>query len=183
MLERRLDGLIQHLRSGSPAPLGAVLHAASAADIETDVDDIVPLTPRAHTLDDDLPGSAVLGLSPEEIEHFKSAGYVVKRGLIDPELCSTLVDSCWQNAPEPLVREDPRTWVNVGTAWANLPPALTADGKHSYRRLSNPSANSEWRYHGLGFQQDFLDSTSGAANCSSTCVRPQPQAFSVRSHC
>ena len=113
------------------------------------------------------------------ISHTGCMGQVVKRGLVDPALCASLVDTCWENAPEPLVRDDPRTWLNVGEAWAKLPPAVTADGKRSYRRLSNPSANSEWRYHALGFQQEFLAATSGKLILAPPCVDWQSFPFEV----
>lgn len=69
--ERRLAGIQQHL-----CVVMTRSRAHSAAEAEPDIDAIVPLAPRPHTAADDLPGSAELGLSREEIEHFKTAGFV-----------------------------------------------------------------------------------------------------------
>ena len=42
--------------------------------------------PRPSTPDLDPPGADQLGLSPEEIAQFREQGYIIKRGLIPPEV-------------------------------------------------------------------------------------------------
>jgi hypothetical protein len=93
---RRFAGVLDHL-CHQPSPASAA--AAATIPPEPNIDEIVPLAPRTHTRADDPPGSTELGLSPEEIDHFKTHGFIVKRGLVEPALAAGFVDTCWENAP------------------------------------------------------------------------------------
>ena len=148
-------------RGGVPGlPLEGAAGEPGDASWETDEDisRIVPLQPRAHGPDDDPPGAHELGLSAEEASFFKTNGFVVKRKLVEPEELEGFVQECWADAPAPVRRADRSSWLDVGEHWAGL------TSKTSYRGLSHPSPNSEWRYHALGLRQDFLDASSAHPN-------------------
>ena len=148
-------------RGGVPGlPLEGAAGEPGDASWETDEDisRIVPLQPRAHGPDDDPPGAHELGLSAEEASFFKTNGFVVKRKLVEPEELEGFVEECWADAPAPVRRADRSSWLDVGEHWAGL------TSKTSYRGLSHPSPNSEWRYHALGLRQDFLDASSAHPN-------------------
>ena len=44
------------------------------------------LLPRPTLREDDPPGADRLGLTPEEIDQFRESGFLVKRGMIAPQL-------------------------------------------------------------------------------------------------
>ena len=50
-------------------------------------------------------------LSTEDLRFFKENGYLIKRGVLDPDLCARARDRLWQGAPPRLRRDDPDTWV------------------------------------------------------------------------
>ena len=184
---RRQRCILRHLHP-APALLQQATPAAGTPDpsarcratptSEVDIDTIVPLAPRTWTAADDPPGADQLGLSPEEIAQFKARGFVVKRGLVPRAALDQFVEECWCDAPPPLQRGDARTWLDVGAHWASLPDPKTEAGR-SYRRLSHPTANSEWRYHALGFRPDFVGATSAHPNVlhmvEAPARRPRPE--------
>ena len=94
----RFAGVLDHL-CHQLSPASAAAAATGGIPPEPNIDEIVPLAPRTHTRADDPPGSTELGLSPEEIDHFKTHGFIVKRGLVEPALAAGFVDTCWENAP------------------------------------------------------------------------------------
>ena len=50
-------------------------------------------------------------LSTKDIRIFKREGYLVKRGILNPELMAQARDSLWEAAPPELDRNDPDTWI------------------------------------------------------------------------
>ena len=65
-------------------------------------------------------GSDKIGLSSPEIECFREKGYLIKRGLIPPELFSPIMDLWWKQAPITLANLDPNepeSWVSPGKYW------------------------------------------------------------------
>jgi hypothetical protein len=50
-------------------------------------------------------------LTIEEIRFFKTQGYLIKRGILDPKLTARARDRLWDNAPPSLRRDDPDTWI------------------------------------------------------------------------
>jgi len=50
-------------------------------------------------------------LTPEEICFFKREGYLVKRGVMDPDLMAQARAFLWEGAPPRMRRDDPNTWV------------------------------------------------------------------------
>ena len=61
-----------------------------------------------------IPGDDRVGLSPQEIEHFKTHGYLVKRGLVDDgDGLRGLLDYVWDHIPPAVLeRANPATWVD-----------------------------------------------------------------------
>ena len=49
-------------------------------------------------------------LTRDEIRFFKREGYLVKRGVLDPELMARARESKWEGAPKRMRRDDPTTW-------------------------------------------------------------------------
>ncbi len=69
-----------------------------------------PLPARVYDLN--LPGCREVQLSQEEVEHFLTSGFIVKKGLIDPSELERVVDCVWSAAAElgfPFDRNDPAT--------------------------------------------------------------------------
>ena len=67
----------------------------------------------ARVFDQELPGCREVQLSPEEVEHFKTSGFIVKKGLIDPFELERVADCVWSAAAElgfPFDRNDPATF-------------------------------------------------------------------------
>ena len=50
-------------------------------------------------------------LSKEEILFFKREGYVIKRGVLAPDLMARAREQLWAAAPPPLDRNNPDTWI------------------------------------------------------------------------
>ncbi|MBI1928378.1 phytanoyl-CoA dioxygenase family protein [Candidatus Poribacteria bacterium] len=53
----------------------------------------------------------MLRLSREEILFFKREGYLIKRSVLNPSLMARARERLWENAPPPLDRNRPETWV------------------------------------------------------------------------
>ena len=49
-------------------------------------------------------------LTPDEIRFFKREGYLIKRGVLDPELMARARERKWDGAPGRMKRDDPSTW-------------------------------------------------------------------------
>ena len=49
-------------------------------------------------------------LTPDEIRFFKREGYLIKRGVLDPELMARARERKWAGAPARMKRDDPGTW-------------------------------------------------------------------------
>ena len=75
---------------------------------------LTPLDPIPY--EDCLAGTDRVKLSKEEIEHFKSQGFIVKRGLVkDQEGFRRLEDYFWEHVPDYYMRrEDTSTWSHRG---------------------------------------------------------------------
>ena len=57
----------------------------------------------------------MIRLSDDDVQFFIQEGYVIKRGVLDPELMAYARDQMWANAPAPLKRDDPDSWVGPFT--------------------------------------------------------------------
>ena len=49
-------------------------------------------------------------LTPDEIRFFKRQGYLIKRGVLDPELMARARERKWESAPARMKRDDTGTW-------------------------------------------------------------------------
>ena len=49
-------------------------------------------------------------LTTEEIQTFKRQGYLIKRGILDPELMARARERKWAGAPPRMKKDDPTTW-------------------------------------------------------------------------
>ena len=49
-------------------------------------------------------------LTRDEIRFFKRQGYLIKRGVLDPELMARARERKWEGAPARMQRDDPTTW-------------------------------------------------------------------------
>jgi hypothetical protein len=54
-------------------------------------------------------------LSSEDVQFFKDNGYLVKRGVLKPDLTERARNHLWENAPPQLDRHNPDTWVGPFT--------------------------------------------------------------------
>ena len=50
-------------------------------------------------------------LTPDEIGSFKREGYLIKRGVLDPEPMARARERKWEGAPARMKRDDPSTWL------------------------------------------------------------------------
>ena len=50
-------------------------------------------------------------LTEDEIRFFKTNGYLIKRGVMDPELCARARERLWDDPPPSMKKNDPDTWV------------------------------------------------------------------------
>ena len=50
-------------------------------------------------------------LTTEEIQVFKRQGYLIKRGILDPELMARARERKWAGAPPRMKKDDPTTWI------------------------------------------------------------------------
>ena len=108
---------------------------------------------------DRLEGSDEVALSAQDIEQFKSQGFVVKHGLIDdPKALASLVDYFWDHVPNTVMdRDDPATWVNDPASRITTEEAERLGHFEEYTfKLRSP--------HGLGTEKYMLDATANHRN-------------------
>ena len=81
-------------------------------------------------------------LTRDEMRFFKREGYLIKRGVMDPELTARARDRLWDDPPASMRRDDPSTWVGP------LPEEdLSEDGgnyKGEYRWLYRRLGDEDW---------------------------------------
>jgi len=124
----------------------------------------------SRVYDLELPGCREVTLSPEEIEHFKTNGFIVKKGLIDPSELERVADSVWEAAKLlgfPFDRNDPATFT--------LPKGHDlfpmTEPKHTYNNGSGipnyfggKTSGWTWRHYTPCTEDWFLDSTARHPN-------------------
>ena len=141
--------------------------------------------PLSITPDLDPPGADALGLTAEEIEQFRTQGFVVKRGLIPKRGFAPFIDLWWRQPPaiEAGLTPDPRTWAAPGERWIRenrwglaenwmgggawpspddkRPGATVGErvGRLPYK-LTRDRSNDVWRWHGIGHDPAFVAATS-----------------------
>ena len=161
-----------HLQPRRPPHPAAATPAAAAERPAA-----LALPPRPLDRSTDLPGATQPGLTPAEVARFKEWGFVVKRGLVDPAGLLPYVDALWATTETPrfnwaLNREDAQTWVDPGERWENWQP------RGHGRDLVHLTPNSQWRWHGLGHDPEFVRDTT-AFSCASAAM-PKTGAFCLR---
>ncbi|MCZ6636448.1 MAG: phytanoyl-CoA dioxygenase family protein [bacterium] len=82
-------------------------------------------------------------LSEDDIRHFKREGYLIKRGVLDPDLMARARARLWDGAPPSRKRDDPETWVGPFT-----PEEENRDG-------SNARRGYRWNFREPG-GEDFM---------------------------
>ena len=138
----------------------------------------------------DPEGSDRLGLTKAEIDSFRETGYLIKRGLVQSELFSPVMDLWWRQPPvleANVLRDDPETWVAPGRLWpeenrwslgqdwmggTDWPsPMEERPGAEIGERvgrlphkLTKDIANDVWRWHGIGHDPYFVSITSAHPN-------------------
>ena len=143
------------------------------------------LGPLPITPDLDPPGADKLGLSPAEIEQFRTRGFVVKRGLIPRSEFAPFIDLWWRQPPVTQAGFSPgqRGWSAPGRHWpdenrwglatnwmgngdwpapdAKRPGATVGErvGRLPYK-LTRDRSNDVWRWHGIGHDPAFVAATS-----------------------
>lgn len=167
-------------RSRIPAPPPRNPEAAFRADQS------YPAIPVSTPVEDDPTGADQLGLTSEEIEHFRRNGYLIKRGLIPSEIFAPYLDLWWQQPPIRAAKmspDDSATWISPGRFWPkdnrwstarnwmgqdawpspedDRPGANVGDPVGRLPHKLTHTANDVWRWHGIGHDPEFVDATTG----------------------
>ncbi len=82
-------------------------------------------------------------LSPEEITFFKREGYLIKKGVLDPDLMARARERKWVGAPDRMKRDDPSTWFGPWSTEEETSEA-EADCKLGYTWKYREPAEEEW---------------------------------------
>jgi hypothetical protein len=90
---RRLRVALNHLTSGCAATTAPIASKANLKGTPPKGPGPAPVV-----FDKELPGCRGVDLSPEEIEHFKEHGWIVKKGLIDRAALAPIRDCIWPAA-------------------------------------------------------------------------------------
>ena len=92
---------------------------------------------------------ALVALSTTEIQEFVTNGFVVKRNILDPELCAAARDRLWAgNTSSHLRRDAPATWIN------GIPEEdrqSTPDG------MNDRTGSYGWRLRELSGDEDMIE--------------------------
>lgn len=72
-------------------------------------------------------------LSSEEVTFFKENGYLIKRGILNPELMTQARACLWAGAPAPLKRDDPASWIGPFTEKSDEHDSVRHDFTWKYR--------------------------------------------------
>ena len=114
--QRRLHAVRSHLAAPSS---GAEVAPRDRVHLSTRDNNTV-LVPRAFTPDEDPRGADGLSVTPEQIEFFKTHGFLIKRQLLDPTALAPFVDQFWQKVEIStgcVRRDDPGSYVDAGERW------------------------------------------------------------------
>jgi len=82
-------------------------------------------------------------LSPEEISFFKREGYLIKKGVLDPELMARARKRKWVGAPGRMKPDDPTTWIGPFRTDEET-PEQEANCKVGYYWQYREPAHEEW---------------------------------------
>ena len=95
-------------------------------------------------------------LTPAEIARFKRDGFLIKRNVLDPELCAAARDALWaaNDVPHAIQRGNPSSWIGP---WKFQDEARTGDNIRKHYRWH---CNAD----GLGGSPLFVDLVGGATH-------------------
>ena len=119
-----------------------------------------------HVYDQELPGCRDVELSPEEVEHFKTNGFIVKKGLIEPAKLERVADCAWAAADElgfPFDRNDPSTFTlpkDHGTFPETEPKHTYNDGAGIPNYFGGSTSGWTWRHYVPCAEDWFLERTA-----------------------
>jgi hypothetical protein len=126
------------------------------------------LAPRPLTSEDLPQGANGLTVTPEEIDFFKTNGFLVKRQLLKPAALAPFINAFWQtveHATGCVRRDDPSSWIDAGERW----PCDGRDGRAQKNHtnggvcLSGPSLGSGGNLHwDCSHLPGFLEATSAS---------------------
>ena len=84
----------------------------------TDVDiSATVLKPQPLRPEEDPVGASGVALTQQEIDHFKSQGFLIKRGLLNAKELRPFADQTWAKVPSCIVRDEPSSWEDAGSRW------------------------------------------------------------------
>ncbi len=93
--------------------------------------------------------AAVAALSIEEIQEFITNGFLVKRNILDTNLCAAARDRLWAGSTSShLRRDDPATWIN---GIPEVDRLSTPDG------MNDRTGDYGWRLRELSGDEDMID--------------------------
>ncbi len=84
-------------------------------------------------------------LTEEDIRFFKREGYLIKRGVMDPELCARARERLWDEPPPSIKKDDPQTWIGP------IKIEEESDDPENLKKGFN------WRYRRLGKEPWMAD--------------------------
>lgn len=88
-------------------------------------------------------------LTTEEIRYFVKNGFLVKRNILDPQLCAAARDRLWAgNTSAYLQRDNPTSWIN------GIPEP---DRKSTPDGMNDRSREFSWRLRELSGDEDMID--------------------------
>ncbi len=80
------------------------------------------------------------GLTQEEIVFFKEQGYLIMRGMLDPNLLAQAREALWAGAPTELKRDDPNSWVGPFQTESDDPTSV----RHAYTWKYRAPGSDDW---------------------------------------
>ena len=84
-------------------------------------------------------------LTEADIQFFKREGYLIKRGILDPDLCARARERLWDDPPPSLKKDDPETWIGP------IKPEEESDDRENFKR------SYRWQYRKLGREPWMVD--------------------------
>lgn len=157
--QRRCAFVLAHLQ---PLPCRAqpaqtrLPATADARLLPGDWESFGDLAPRPIVEADGPTASGIIPeLTPEEAEHFRENGWLIRRAFISAAELQPFVDQLWARAPTCLSRNNPASWVDVGQRWVNTPTDRRGHGSN----LEVFSQDSRWWIGEIGHDSAFMHAT------------------------
>ncbi|MBS14759.1 MAG: hypothetical protein CME19_24635 [Gemmatimonadetes bacterium] len=133
-----------------------------------------PTEPSSATVyAQELPGCREVGLSRGEIEHFKTNGFIVKKGLLDSSELGRIVECAWEAAEDlgfPFDRNDPSTYTlpkDHGLFPDTEPKHIYNDGAGIANYFGGSNSGWTWRHYVPCTEDWLLERTARHPNMQS----------------